>query len=159
MAIDTHGDIYVADWLNDRVQMFNSEGRYVDQFIGDANLSKSGRQYILANTVVLRLREMTDLESTRRLSAPNCVRVDSDFRLFICDVGQHRIQVYKVEKWKAGDRYPANSISVLMAMDRLAEITLVPGRRRRSISGGRNPTQGTTSVREATSAGSDLRAL
>ena len=100
MAVDAHGDIYVADWLNDRVQMFNSEGRYVDQFIGDANLSKPGRQYILANTVVLRLREMTDLEPTRRLSAPNCVRVDSDFRLFICDVGQHRGA--RCTRWRSG---------------------------------------------------------
>ena len=103
VTVDAHGDIYVADWLNDRVQMFNFEGRYIEQFIGDANLSKSGRQYILANTMVLRLREMTDLEPTRRLSAPSCVRVDSDFRLFICDLGQHRIQVYKKEAYELSE--------------------------------------------------------
>ena len=99
VTVDAHGDIYVADWLNDRVQMFNAEGRFVEQFIGDANLSISGRQYILANSVTLRLREMTDLEPTKRLSAPCCVRVDSDVRLFICDFGQHRIQVYKKEAY------------------------------------------------------------
>ena len=95
VTVDAHGDIYVADWLNDRVQMFNAEGRFIEQFIGDANLSRSGRQYILANAVTLRLREMADLEPVRRLSAPCCVRVDSEFRLFICDFGQHRIQIYK----------------------------------------------------------------
>ena len=97
VTVDAHGDIYVADWLNDRVQMFAADGRYVDYFLGDAVLSRSGRQYIRANAVVLRLREMTDLEPTRRLSAPCCVRVDSDFRLFICDFGQHRVQIYQKE--------------------------------------------------------------
>ena len=103
VAVDAHGDIYVADWLNDRVQMFNAEGRFIEQFIGDANLSRSGRQYILANAVTLRLREMADLEPVRRLSAPCCVRVDSDFRLFICDFGQHRIQIYKKEAYELSE--------------------------------------------------------
>ena len=103
VAVDAHGDIYVSDWLNDRVQMFNAEGRFIEQFIGDANLSISGRQYILANPTTLRLREMTDLEPTRRLSAPGSVRVDSEFRLFICDFGQHRIQVYKKEAYELGE--------------------------------------------------------
>ena len=95
IAVDAHGDIYVADWLNDRVQMFSPDGRYVDHFLGDASLSRSGRQYIRANSITLRLREMTDLEPTRKLSAPCKVRVDSEFRLYICDFGQHRIQIYQ----------------------------------------------------------------
>ena len=103
VTVDAHGDIYVADWLNDRVQMFNADGRYIEQFIGDANLSRSGREYILANQVTLRLREMTDLEPTRRLSAPCRVRVDAEFRLFICDFGQHRIQVYKKEAYELSE--------------------------------------------------------
>ncbi len=103
VAVDAHGDVYVADWQNDRVQMFSAEGRYVEQFIGDANLSRSGRQYILANTVTLRLREMADLEPAKRIQAPTCVRVDSDFRLFICDFGQHRIQIYKKEAYELSE--------------------------------------------------------
>ena len=103
VTVDAHGDIYVADWLNNRVQMFTQEGRFVEQFIGDANLSRSGRQYILANAVVLRLREMADLEPTRRLHSPCAVRVDSEFRLFICDFGQHRIQVYKKEAYELSE--------------------------------------------------------
>ena len=90
VAVDAHGDIYVADWLNNRVQMFTQEGRFVEQ-------------YILANAVVLRLREMADLEPTRRLHSPCAVRVDSEFRLFICDFGQHRIQVYKKEAYELSE--------------------------------------------------------
>ena len=103
VAVDGHGDIYVSDWLNDRVQLFNSDGRYVDQFVGDANLSRSGRQYILANPVTLRLRDMADLEPMRRLSAPGTLRVDSEYRLYICDFGQHRIQVYQKEAYELSE--------------------------------------------------------
>ncbi len=38
--------------------------------------------------------------------------------------------VNTVEKWKAGDRYPANVGSVLLAMDALAKRKRVPKKRR-----------------------------
>ena len=72
------GDIYVADRGNHRVCMFDKTGRYVEKFIGDATISKSGRAYILANPKVLRGREMTTLESQRRLRGPMSVRVVGD---------------------------------------------------------------------------------
>ena len=99
VAVDADGDIYVADWGNDRVQLFDSEGRFVEQFLGDANLSRSAREYILANPVTLRLREMADLEATKRLRAPLTVRVDDESRLYITDFGSHRIQIYKKEAY------------------------------------------------------------
>ena len=103
VAVDAHGDIYVCDWGNDRVQLFSPQGRYVEQFIGDASMSRSGREYILANHQVLRLREMADLEPGRRLRAPISVKVDDEFRLFICDYGSHRIQVYKKEAYELSE--------------------------------------------------------
>ena len=99
IAVDRDGDIYVADWGNDRVQLFDSEGRYVEKFLGDSGLSASARQYVLANTITLRLREMADLEATRRLRAPISVRVDDEGRMFVPDFGSHRIQVYKKEAY------------------------------------------------------------
>ena len=51
--------------------------------------------YIMANPVTLRLREMADFEKTQRLDVPMMVKVDKEFRLFITDTGNHRIQVYK----------------------------------------------------------------
>lgn len=44
-------------------------------------------------------------------------------------LGNH---VNTIEKWKAGDRYPANANSVLLAMEQLAERSPVPNRRNRS---------------------------
>lgn len=42
-------------------------------------------------------------------------------------LGNH---VNTLEKWKAGDRYPANARSVLVAMHRLASRRRVPKRKR-----------------------------
>ena len=104
VAVDADGDIYVSDWGNDRVQLFDAEGRFVEQFIGDASLSRSAREYILANPVTLRLREMADLEATKRLRAPLTVRVDEENRLYITDFGSHRIQIYKKEAYPLNER-------------------------------------------------------
>ena len=43
-----------------------------------------------------------------------------------------------VEKWKAGDRYPANAKSVLALLDRLAMQKRIP-KRRRYAKGSRRP--------------------
>ena len=95
VAVDGHGDIYVSDWQNDRVQLFNKDERYIQSFHGNASLSRSGKQYVLSNLVTLRLRAEGDFEKTQRLNAPMTVKVDNQFRLFITDFGNHRIQIYQ----------------------------------------------------------------
>ncbi|MXY36880.1 MAG: hypothetical protein F4Y54_09005 [Dehalococcoidia bacterium] len=99
VAVDEHGDIYVADRGNNRVQLFAHTGRYVQQFRGDATLSAIGRRYILANQKTLRLREMSNLEEQRLLRAPCSVRVDGRGRLYVPDLGSHRVQVYEKEAY------------------------------------------------------------
>ncbi|MCY3603333.1 MAG: NHL repeat-containing protein [Chloroflexi bacterium] len=99
VAVDEHGDIYVADRGNNRVQLFAHTGRYVQQFRGDATLSAIGRRYILANQKTLRLREMSNLEEQRLLRAPCSVRVDGRGRLYVPDLGAHRVQVYEKEAY------------------------------------------------------------
>ena len=102
--VDSHGDIYVADWQNDRVQLFNKDFKYIQSFHGNASLSASGKKYILANQVTLRLRAMGDFEKTQRLNAPLMVRVDDQFRLFILDFANHRIQIYKKDAVELSDQ-------------------------------------------------------
>ena len=101
VAVDKDGDIYVADRGNNRVQLFSAEGRYVEKFIGDATLSRSARDLVRANQMVLRFREMTCLEPQKRLRGPISVRVD-DGRMYIADYGAHRIQVYQKEAYPLG---------------------------------------------------------
>jgi hypothetical protein len=100
VTVDSDGDIYVADWGNNRVQLFNPDGQYVEQFLGDAGLSRAARDYMLANAMPLRLREMTRLEPQKRLKAPASVRVDDQGRMLVCDYGSHRIQVYQKEAYR-----------------------------------------------------------
>ena len=85
----------MADSGNDRVQMFNSDGMYLEKIIGDAVLSRSGREYLLSNAKPMRLREMTSLEPQKRLRDPKTVRVDDRGRIFIADYGSYRVQVYQ----------------------------------------------------------------
>lgn len=99
IAVDQHGDLYVADRGNDRVVLFDRTGRYVEQFIGDATLSRMGRDYVLANAKVLRLRDMATLEPQKRFRAPASVHVDDEGHLFVGDYGCHRIQVYRKEAY------------------------------------------------------------
>ena len=97
MAVDDDGDIYVADWGNDRVQMFNSDTRYVQKFLGDAGLSKIAREYMLTNAVPNRLRDMANVELQKYLRRPKSVTVSGDGRLFIADNLSYRLQVYQKE--------------------------------------------------------------
>ena len=40
IAVDKDGAIYVADYKNDRLQVFNSDGKFMTQLTGEATLSK-----------------------------------------------------------------------------------------------------------------------
>ena len=99
VSVDQHGDIYVADRDNHRIQLFGQTGNFVDIFHGNAGLSKSGRIYVSANPKVLRSRELTDLVDEKLLRSPGSVRVFGDL-MYIPDTGSHRIQVYKKEAYE-----------------------------------------------------------
>ena len=60
--MDQDGDIYVADWGNERVQVLHSDGRFLDSFRGDAGLSKWSDDYFKANQDELEERQKADME-------------------------------------------------------------------------------------------------
>lgn len=97
VTVDRDGDIYVADSGNNRIQLFNAEGRYVEQFIGDATLSRSGRDYMINNALPNRLRDMADLEPQKRFRGPKSVTVDDQGRMYVPDYGSYRVQIYLKE--------------------------------------------------------------
>ena len=97
VEVDKDGDVYVADFGNNRVQLFDASGRYVGKFLGDATLSTSSREYILANQRTLRLREMARLEPQKLFRSPRSVRVDGQGRMFVPDYDSFRVQVYQKE--------------------------------------------------------------
>ena len=76
----------MADWRNDRVQVFDPQGRFVTQILGDATISKWGEQKLDANQDMRREREVAQgLEREKFLSGPLGVEIDDDDRLFILD--------------------------------------------------------------------------
>ena len=96
VAVDKDGDIYVADWLNNRVQVLTPEGRFITEFTGDAALSRWGVAKIESNPDMIRQRNgVRDFTPERLLWAPLAIKVDDRGRIIIADTSRHRFQVYQ----------------------------------------------------------------
>ncbi|MBM3934912.1 MAG: 6-bladed beta-propeller [SAR202 cluster bacterium] len=97
IAVDKDGDIYVCDWGNSRVQLFDKTGRYIQQFLGDATLSKQEIEVFLRRRSMkqLRLRIEADNEQEKLFAGPRSVRVDSKGHMFVVEADHYRVQVYK----------------------------------------------------------------
>jgi DNA-binding beta-propeller fold protein YncE len=96
VSVDKDGDIYVADWLNNRVQVLTPEGRFITEFTGDAGLSKLGVAKIESNPDMIRQRNgVRDFTPEKVLWAPVAVKVDDRGRVIIVDTTRHRFQVYQ----------------------------------------------------------------
>ncbi len=97
VAIDPDGEIYVCDWVNDRVQVFNKAGEYLLQLGGSAvELSKWQKRYIQGNPDVYKARRRVDsLEPESRFALPTGVKFEnSRNRLFVVDSERWRIQIF-----------------------------------------------------------------
>ena len=96
VSVDKDGDIYVADWLNNRVQVLTPEGRFITEFTGDAALSKWGVAKIESNPDMIRQRNgVRDFTPEKVLWAPVAVKVDDRGRVIVVDTTRHRFQVYQ----------------------------------------------------------------
>lgn len=96
VTVDKYGDIYVADQGNNRVQLFNSRGRFVEKFVGDATINKRGVDRLLANPDMLRMRDnVPSMEPEKRFKKPTAVAVGPDDRVYMVDSGRFRVQVYQ----------------------------------------------------------------
>ena len=95
--MDADGDIYVADWMNNRVQVFAPDGRYITEFHGEAVLSKWGRDKLASNPDMIRQRNLAfanDPDYEKGLAHPCGVRIDPQGRIVIIDHTRNRLQVY-----------------------------------------------------------------
>ena len=96
VAVDKDGIIYVADWLNDRIQVFDADGSFLALDIGNAGVSKWGKDKLDANPEMWGERERAQgLERERLFWAPSGIAVDDQNRVFVCEGPRNRIQVYK----------------------------------------------------------------
>ena len=69
VAVDADDNLYVSDWGNGRVQVFDSDGNYLDQ-IGDGGTGDG------------------------EFTTPIGVKVDRDSNIWVVDRGNHRVQKF-----------------------------------------------------------------
>ena len=98
VAVDTDGDIYVTDWGNHRVCVFDAQGSPIATLIGDAQvMSKWGQQSIDANPDMMKARRRAkSLEPEYRFCFPTAVDFDPETdRVIVADSQRNRLQVYR----------------------------------------------------------------
>jgi DNA-binding beta-propeller fold protein YncE len=98
VAVDPDGDIYVTDWGNHRVSIFDKQGQPITNLLGDAQvLSKWGQQVIDANPDMRKaLRRVRNLEPQWRLCFPTAVEFNPQTdEIIIADSQRNRLQVYR----------------------------------------------------------------
>ena len=97
VAVDPEGDVYVTDWANHRVCIFDSEGAHVATLIGEAQvLSKWGQMSIDANPDMKKARRrVKSLEPEWRFAFPTAVEFDPEtYRIIVADGQRQRLQIY-----------------------------------------------------------------
>ena len=97
VAIDKDGVIYVTDFKNDRLQIFNPDGSYITQLTGDATLSKWGRERLELDPGMMRGRDRAQglMEREKLFNGPIAVEVDDEGRVFVVETARQRLQVYR----------------------------------------------------------------
>jgi len=98
VAVDSDGDIYVTDWGNHRVCIFDSEGGPITTLVGDAQvLSKWGQMSIDANPDMMKARRrVKSLEPQWRFCFPTAVVFDPETdSVIVAESQRNRVQVYK----------------------------------------------------------------
>ena len=97
VAVDKDGHIYVTDFKNDRLQVFDSQGNFVTKLLGEATLSKWGRQRVELEPMMVKGRELAQgLEEREKLfHGPIGVEVDDEGRVFVIECSRQRMQVFK----------------------------------------------------------------
>jgi sugar lactone lactonase YvrE len=110
--LDAQGDVYIADWRNDRIQKFTPDGDFLMAFgssgsgEGEFNRPSSvavdhdGIIYV-ADWMNNRLQVfdpdgnfVTMIEREKEFWGPIGVTVDDENRIFVCEPPRNRIQVY-----------------------------------------------------------------
>lgn len=100
VAVDKDGDIYVADWGNDQVQVLAPDGRHITTFSGEAGISKWGQDQLNANPDMVRQRNlMTDKSPETHFWRPKAIAIDDEGRIVILDSNRNRLQVYRKDNY------------------------------------------------------------
>ena len=98
VAVDPDGDIYVTDWGNHRVCIFEADGTPLTNLYGDAQvMSKWGQQSVDANPDMMKAyRRVRNLEPLWRFCFPTAVDFNpATDEIIVADSQRNRLQVYR----------------------------------------------------------------
>lgn len=110
VAVGADGGVFVADWGNERVRVFNAAGELTATLRGDSIDPLWADDYFAANPDEGALRKESDLEPSasewnareesanveRRFWGPTAVRLDGQGHIIVVDSCRHRLQVYRL---------------------------------------------------------------
>ena len=109
VAVDSDGNMYIADWGNQRLQVLAPDGSFIKQLRGQATLSAWSTEYLEAQQDELVARKTfqpvfdVDTDDEHEISAriepyfwdPVTVLLDEQDRVYVLETGRHRFQVFQ----------------------------------------------------------------
>ena len=111
VAVDPEGYMYIADWGNERVQVLDPDGGFVQSLRGEATLSAWAANFLNINKEEGAARARANLEPEIAFSDPDdphevsshiekyfwspmSVKLDDAGQLYVTESNRHRIQIY-----------------------------------------------------------------
>ena len=104
----------MADWGNERIQLLDRDGKFIQSLRGQATLSKWAQDFMSVNPDEYNTRQIANLvpdlpdhlDTPYLVSAqtepyfwgPVSLRLDHEERLFVVEANRHRIQIYQRRK-------------------------------------------------------------
>ena len=113
VCVDSDGYIYIADWGNQRIQVLDPSGDFVQSNRGQGTISKWAQDFLDANVEESQVRANANLEPDIEFNTddlheesahiekyfwgPTSLAMDKDNHLFVIDSNRHRLQVFDIQ--------------------------------------------------------------
>ncbi|MBQ10855.1 MAG: hypothetical protein CMJ45_04825 [Planctomyces sp.] len=97
VAVDGDGDVYIADWMNERIVIFDKEAKVLATLRGDAHeISKWAAMSLDANPDMNRRHRLAKHPEVRHYfrMPSDCTFDQENNRLIVCDTQRGRLQFY-----------------------------------------------------------------
>ena len=111
--MDSDGYIYIADRGNQRIQVLDPSGDFVQSNRGQGTISKWAQDFLDANVEESQVRANANLEPDIEFNTddlheesahiekyfwgPTSLAMDKDNHLFVIDSNRHRLQVFDIQ--------------------------------------------------------------